>query len=91
MPALRIEELATGLIGTVSFDIAAGECVALMGASGAGKSLLPRAIVDLDPSSGTVRVGERERSDMPASAWRKLVTSCRSAIEIKFLRSLRLL
>ena len=74
MPALRIEELATGLIGPVSFDIAAGECVALMGASGAGKSLLLRAIVDLDPSSGTVRVGERERSDMPASSWRRLVT-----------------
>jgi len=48
VPALRIEELATGLIGPVSFDIAAGECVALMGASGAGKSLLLRAIVDLD-------------------------------------------
>ena len=73
VPALRIEELATGLIGPVSFDIAAGECVALMGASGAGKSLLLRAIVDLDPSTGNVRVGDRVRSDMPGSEWRKLV------------------
>ena len=73
MAALRIEGLATGLIGPVSFDIAAGECVALMGASGAGKSLLLRAIVDLDPSTGNARVGERVRSDMPASQWRRLV------------------
>ena len=73
MAALRIEGLATGLIGPVSFDIAAGECVALMGASGAGKSLLLRAIVDLDPSTGNVRVGDRVRGDMPASEWRKLV------------------
>jgi ABC-type multidrug transport system ATPase subunit len=73
VPALWIEGLATGLIGPVSFDIAAGECVALMGASGAGKSLLLRAIVDLDPSIGDVRVGERVRSEMPASEWRKLV------------------
>ena len=73
MPTLRIEGLATSLIGPVSFDIAAGECVALMGTSGAGKSLLLRAIVDLDPSTGNVRVGDRVRSDMPGSEWRKLV------------------
>jgi ABC-type multidrug transport system ATPase subunit len=73
MPALRIDGLATRLIGPVSFDIAAGECVALMGASGAGKSLLLRAIVDLDPSTGNVSVGHRVRSEMAASEWRKLV------------------
>jgi ABC-type multidrug transport system ATPase subunit len=73
VPALRIEGLATSLIGPVSLDIAAGECVALMGASGAGKSLLLRAIVDLDPSIGNVRLGDRVRSGMPASEWRKLV------------------
>ena len=73
MPALRIEGLANGLIGPVSFDIAAGECVVLMGASGAGKSLLLRAIVDLDPSTGSVWVGDRMRSDVAASEWRKKV------------------
>jgi putative ABC transport system ATP-binding protein len=65
--ALRIERLATKLIGPISFDIAAGECLALMGPSGVGKSLLLRAMVDLDPSTGNVMVGARARDDMPAS------------------------
>jgi putative ABC transport system ATP-binding protein len=73
VPALRIERLATELIGPISFDIAAGECLAVMGPSGAGKSLLLRAIVDLDPNSGNVMVGVHARDDMPASEWRKLV------------------
>jgi ABC-type multidrug transport system ATPase subunit len=70
---LRIERLATELIGPVSFDIAAGERLALMGASGAGKSLLLRAIVDLDPSTGNITLGAQTRADMPASEWRKRV------------------
>jgi ABC-type multidrug transport system ATPase subunit len=73
VPALRITRLATKLIGPISFDSAAGECLALMGASGAGKSLLLRAIVDLDPSSGSVMVGAHARDDMPASEWRQRV------------------
>ncbi len=73
VPALRIERLATELIGPISFDIAAGECLALMGASGAGKSLLLRAIVDLDPSTGNIKLGAQTRADMPASEWRKRV------------------
>src|ERR1700680_3814264 len=73
VPSMRIEVLTTSLIGPVSFDVAAGECVALLGASGAGKSLLLRAIVDLDPSTGSVMVGDRARSGMPAGEWRKLV------------------
>lgn len=73
VPALQIEQLATALIGPISFDVAAGECLALMGPSGAGKSLLLRAIADLDPGTGNVRLGVRARDDMPASDWRKLV------------------
>jgi len=73
VPTLRIKRLATNLIGPISFDIAAGECLALMGPSGAGKSLLLRAIVDLDPSTGNVMVGVHARDGMPASEWRKRV------------------
>jgi len=71
--ALQIERLATKLIGPISFEIAAGECLALMGPSGAGKSLLLRAIVDLDPSSGNAMVGVQARDNIAASEWRKLV------------------
>ena len=76
--ALRIERLATGLIGPISFDIAAGECLALMGPSGAGKSLLLRAIADLDPNTGYVTAGARARHERPASEWRKLVAPVRA-------------
>jgi ABC-type multidrug transport system ATPase subunit len=73
VPTFRIERLATELVGPISFDIAAGECLALMGASGAGKSLLLRAIVDLDPSTGNITLGGHTRADMPANEWRKRV------------------
>jgi ABC-type sulfate/molybdate transport systems ATPase subunit len=39
-----------------SFDLHAGDCVALQGPSGVGKSLLLRAIADLDPNQGTVKL-----------------------------------
>jgi ABC-type iron transport system FetAB ATPase subunit len=73
VPSLRVDRLATGLIGPLSFEVAEGECMALMGASGTGKSLLLRAIVDLDPSEGTVTFGDLDRGSVAASAWRKLV------------------
>lgn len=73
VPSLRVEGLETGFLGPLSLKVAEGECVALMGASGAGKSLLLRAIVDLDPSSGAVALDDRDRCSMPASDWRKLV------------------
>lgn len=73
VPSLRVDRLETGLIGPLSFEVAESECVALMGASGAGKSLLLRAIVDLDPSTGAVALGSCDRGGIAASEWRKLV------------------
>lgn len=58
----------------VSFDLQDGECVALQGPSGVGKTLLLRAIADLDPSEGTVKLDGTLREAMPAPAWRKRVT-----------------
>jgi len=48
-------------IGPVDLRVEAGECVSVMGASGAGKSVLLRMVADLDPA-------------MPAPAWRRQVT-----------------
>ncbi|MBH5370528.1 ABC transporter ATP-binding protein [Bradyrhizobium glycinis] len=58
----------------VSFDLQDGECVALQGPSGVGKTLLLRAIADLDPNEGTVKLDGVLREAMPAPAWRKRVT-----------------
>jgi UDP-glucose/iron transport system ATP-binding protein len=59
---------------SVSFDLQDGECVALQGPSGVGKTLLLRAIADLDPNDGTVNLDGTAREAMPAPAWRKRVT-----------------
>ncbi|QQN66435.1 ATP-binding cassette domain-containing protein [Bradyrhizobium diazoefficiens] len=59
---------------SVSFELADGQCIALQGPSGVGKSLLLRAIADLDPSEGSVELDGMPREAMPAPAWRKQVT-----------------
>jgi UDP-glucose/iron transport system ATP-binding protein len=55
------------------FELAAGECVAVRGPSGGGKTLLLRAIADLDPSTGSVALDDVGRNQMPAPQWRRLV------------------
>jgi len=70
---LRTINLKTGLLGPVSFNAPTGTCTALMGASGAGKTLLLRAIVDLDPSTGEVFFDHQARNAMSAQAWREIV------------------
>ncbi len=70
---LSVRDLASPVFGPVSLDIAAGECVAVTGASGAGKSLLLRAIADLDPNEGEVTLNGIARNAMPADAWRRQV------------------
>lgn len=70
---LQIENLRTRLIGPIDLSLYAGECVAIMGASGSGKSLFLRAVADLDPNSGELRLNGRKRSAIPANDWRRRV------------------
>jgi phosphate-transporting ATPase len=56
-----------------SFDLDAGECVAVRGPSGSGKTQLLRAIADLDPNEGTVLLDGTPRETVPAPAWRRLI------------------
>ena len=70
---LEISDLKTALIGPVSLAAEAGECVAILGESGSGKSLLLRAIADLDPGQGDVRLDGTGRAAMPAFEWRRQV------------------
>ena len=73
MPNLEINNLRFQNRGPYSFRIEGGECIGLQGASGAGKSLLLRAIADLDPRTGGMRLGEIDADLVEAPAWRRLV------------------
>lgn len=71
---LTVSGLESGVLKPVGFAVPAGTCVAVRGPSGSGKSVLLRAIADLDPNRGEVRLGDRARSAMPAPEWRRRVT-----------------
>jgi ABC-type iron transport system FetAB ATPase subunit len=70
---LEIEHLCTHHIGPVSLTLMAGECVCLSGESGTGKTLLLRAIADLDPHEGEVRLENRPCTDYPPPEWHRRV------------------
>jgi putative ABC transport system ATP-binding protein len=70
---LRIVNLRNHLAGPFDLVLAAGECVAITGPSGSGKSLFLRMIADLDPSEGDVFLDERERRRFSPPAWRSRV------------------
>ena len=51
----------------LDLDVANGECVALLGASGCGKSTALRLIAGLDhPDQGSIRINDAEMVDVPA-------------------------
>jgi branched-chain amino acid transport system ATP-binding protein len=63
--ALHIESLTAGhggepVLRDVSLTVEPGRIVALLGANGAGKTTLLRAVMGLVPSSGCIRIGDRE-------------------------------
>lgn len=62
-PGVQADELVLGQ----------GQCIALMGPSGGGKSRLLRAIADLDPNTGRITLDGEERSRMSGPAWRRRV------------------
>ena len=70
---LQVSGLCFQERGPYTFDISAGTITGLQGASGAGKTLLLRAIADLDPHVGEVRLGEMVCDKVPAPDWRKRV------------------
>jgi ABC-type iron transport system FetAB ATPase subunit len=73
---LRVERLQVAGLPPLSFEVPDGECLAIEGASGAGKTLLLRAIADLDAAAGDVSVDGEERREMPAHIWRRRVRYC---------------
>lgn len=57
----------TTVLEDVSFDVSAGEMVALLGPSGCGKTTILRAIAGLvQPTRGSIRLGDQDLSRRPA-------------------------
>jgi len=70
---LQVRGLARAGLQPVSFEVAAGDCLAVQGPSGSGKTLLLRALADLDPHQGEVAVDGAACSAVPAPEWRRQV------------------
>lgn len=70
---LRVERLAVPGLPSLSFEVGDGECMAIEGPSGIGKTRLLRAIADLDAAEGRIVLDGVERSEMPAWQWRRQV------------------
>ena len=70
---LKIQHLSRPGLAPFCLNVADGECVVVTGPSGSGKSLLLRAIADLDPSAGQVSLDGVDREATPAPAWRTQV------------------
>lgn len=88
VPLLRVRDLTVQFragrkdwvtaVQDVSFDVAAGESVALVGESGSGKTVSSLAVMGLTPdtggrvSNGSVEFDGRDLTALPATEWRKL-------------------
>src|SRR6266567_8304165 len=63
-------------VAGVSFDLAAGESLAIVGESGCGKTLLGRALIALPPEgarvTGQVRLGGKDLLGAPDRAWEEV-------------------
>lgn len=73
MIRLQIRNLRYHDIGPVDLSIKASECVSLSGPSGAGKTLMLRAVADLEPHEGNVYLDNVNAKEMSPSEWRKKV------------------
>jgi ABC-type iron transport system FetAB ATPase subunit len=72
MPVLELQRLAVHDLDPVSLRLSS-RCSVLSGRSGSGKTLLLRAIADLDPHRGRVLLDGNDQESMAASAWRRRV------------------
>lgn len=72
-PLLQINQLQRLMIGPVSLAVEEGDCLCISGPSGSGKSLLLRAIADLDTHTGEACLRGVAASNIPAETWRRRV------------------
>lgn len=72
-PLLKVSQLEYQFVGPVSFEINAAQAIGLSGESGCGKSLMLRAIADMDEHKGSVSLESKKATEMTAPEWRKKV------------------
>ena len=73
LASLRLHQLRTRHVGPIDLGVDAGECVCIQGTSGSGKTLLLRAVADLDPHHGEAWLDGQACSRVPAPQWRRSV------------------
>ena len=73
MSSLTLIQFQSRNLRPIDLSVASGECVTLAGPSGSGKSLLLRALADLDPHEGDALVGEEAKSRLSPPVWRRRV------------------
>ena len=72
-PRLRVDNLRIHDVGPVNLYVDAGTCLGVSGPSGVGKTLLMRAIADMEPHGGRVYLDGTEQGQIPAPHWRRQV------------------
>ena len=73
MARLVVKSLHTHHIGPISLTIDSGQCVAILGQSGSGKTLMLRAIADLDPHTGNILLDNKPCDLFAPPQWHKEV------------------
>jgi len=62
------------VLDDIDLTLRAGECTAIVGINGAGKTTLVKLLARLyEPTSGTVRVDDRDVRDYDVDAWRRQI------------------
>ena len=70
---LRVDYLSVPGLPTLSFEVPSGECLAVEGPTGSGKTRVLRAIADLDPADGYVLLDGVERREVSGPEWRRRI------------------
>ncbi|PKL46439.1 MAG: ATP-binding protein [Candidatus Riflebacteria bacterium HGW-Riflebacteria-2] len=73
MKGLRLENLSFLERGPYTFTVESGQVLGLHGASGAGKTLLLRAIADLESHDGHLWLDQTACSELSGPQWRRRV------------------
>jgi ABC-type multidrug transport system ATPase subunit len=70
---LRVAKFGVRTVTGIDFHLSPGQSMGLSGPSGAGKTLLLRALADLDPHQGRMWLDGVSAEAMPVDRWRRRV------------------